>query len=313
MNKKNVVIIIIIIVLLIISNVIFLILYINKEIHCQDNLKFKYVAPRIAWKETDDFLKEREHFIVSYSGLKPSIQEIITNKNGDYGVYFEDLTTGSWLGINERDKYFPLSLVKLPLLVTVLKSIENDELKIDDKITIKKEFLDSKFGTLYTKGEGYNATVKELLIYLINESDNTAFHALINKTSVESFETTRVAMGLPQINGYEKISPKDYANMLRSLYLSTYLRRTFSELGLSIMTETGYNSQIPAGLPKNIKVAHKVGIDASLKYYHDCGIIYDENPYLLCVMSSNSTQEEADKVISNISKVIYNYKHNIKT
>jgi beta-lactamase class A len=310
MDKKKVVIIVILI--LIISNVAILWLYLNKSNYCQENLKFKYVAPEIAWKETDKFLKERESYIVSYSNLKPLIQEKLNNSNGDFGVYFEDLTTGSWLGINEKNKYLPLSLVKLPLLVTVLKLVEEDELGLEDKITIKKEFLDSEFGSLYSKGEGYNATIKELLVYLVNESDNTAFRALLDKTSVEKFETTRVAMGLPPMNGHEKMSPRDYANMLRSLYLSTYLRRTFSELGLSIMTGTSYNSQIPAGLPKDIKVAHKIGVDIGLGYYHDCGIIYDNNPYLLCVMSSNSTQQEADRVISSISRVVYNYKHNIK-
>jgi beta-lactamase class A len=154
-----------------------------------------------------------------------------------------------------------------------------------------------------------------MLIYLIEESDNTAFYTLIDLVSEEEFETARVAMGLPNLKDPSAISPRDYANMLRSLYLSTYLRRTFSEVALSLMINTDFDSGLPSGVPKSVKVAHKVGFSVSKGYFHDCGIIYDVHsdnihPYILCVMSKNSTQQEANKVISNVSKTVYDYRHN---
>ena len=115
-------------------------------------------------------------------------------------------------------------------------------------------------------------------------------------------------MGVPKLESKESVSPKDYANILRSLYFSNYLKREFSELALSLMLETDYNSQLPKGIPKNIKISHKIGMSVNGMSFHNCGIIYTKEPYILCVMSKNSTQEESDKIISKISKQIYDYR-----
>lgn len=303
-----------IIIILVILNVIFISLYFDTKqrlnVCIGKNQNFDLLSPHIAWQDVDQFLNQQKDLKISYQDMKPPLIQAINNTNGTFAIYFEDLTTGAWLGINEKQKYMPISLVKLPLLVATLKKVERDNLSLEQKVTIKKEFLDDKSGTLYLKGAGYQLSVKDLLIYLINESDNTAFHTLLNVTSVEEFEAARIAMGLPKINIPEKISPKDYGNMLRSLYLSTYLRRSFSELALSLMMETTFRDQIPAGLPNDIKVSHKVGFDLPSGYFHDCGIVYYKNPYILCIMSSGSNQEEANRVISNVSRIIYTYKTN---
>jgi beta-lactamase class A len=310
MNKKKAI-ILSVLVILVIANLILLYLYLNSKVICEDNLKFHLVSPLIAWQEVEDFLVEQKSLKISYSDMKPQLIGIINNSanHGIYGVYFEDLTTGAWIGINERDKFMPLSLTKLPLLVAVMKKAERGELDLEQKVTIQKEFLDSQSGTLYKNGVGSTFTVKELLTHMINESDNTAFYALLNVTSVEEFETARMAMGLPPLNDPGLISPKEYSNMLRSLYFSTYLRRFFSEVALNLMMSTNFDSELPSGVPKNVQVAHKVGFSEKRGFYHDCGIIYDDYPYILCVMSTNSTQEESNRVISSISKAVYEYKH----
>jgi beta-lactamase class A len=96
--------------------------------------------------------------------------------------------------------------------------------------------------------------------------------------------------------------------MLRSLYLSSYLRRPMSEIALNTMLYTKYNSQIPAGVPSNVPVAHKIGFYFQEGYFHDCGIVYvPKKPYILCVMSKNTNQIEANKIISAVSKIVYDY------
>ena len=104
-------------------------------------------------------------------------------------------------------------------------------------------------------------------------------------------------------------STKEYTNFFRSLYISSYLRRPLSEFALSLLITTEFSSQIPAGLPQGVRVAHKLGINSDEKIFHDCGIVYlPQKHYLLCVMSKNSTQEESDRVISNVSKAVYAYR-----
>jgi beta-lactamase class A len=145
---------------------------------------------------------------------------------------------------------------------------------------------------------------------MVKESDNTAMRALSSRfvTNSDYLEVTSI-MGLPSPeNGIAIVSAKQYSNIFRSLYYSNYLRRPFSEIALSMMTETDFKDQLSAGIPKNVKISHKFGENNVLNYYHDCGIIYfPERPYLLCILSKGETKEEANKVISKISEITYDY------
>lgn len=96
--------------------------------------------------------------------------------------------------------------------------------------------------------------------------------------------------------------------MFRSLYYSTYLRRPFSQLALTILSDTKFNSQLVAGLPNDVKIAHKVGMGLTKEVYNDCGIVYAPNkPYLICIMGQNTTEEKANEMISTLSKIVYDY------
>ena len=270
------------------------------------------LSPKVAWLDVDTYLREREAWTVSYQPLKPQINGTLTNVGlaGHFGVYFEDLTTGAWIGINEKDQYLPMSLLKVPTMVAVLKKVEKGKLTLDGVVTLQADDLNGVSGSLAEKGAGYRITVRDLLRIMIKESDNTALLTFNRRIlTYEELEDAKTALGIHADNETDDaISPKGYSNILRSLYLSTYLRRPFSQIALSIMSETDYNTQLPAGLPSNVKVAHKVGFDASSGLYHDCGIVYvPQKPYILCVMSKETDYWQANHAISEISQKTYNY------
>jgi hypothetical protein len=149
-----------------------------------------------------------------------------------------------------------------------------------------------------------------LINYLVKESDNTALIALNNLLNEDEINTARLALGLPHINpnNVTLLSPKQYSNSFRSLYFSTYLNREFSQLALSILSDTDYRTQLVTGVPTDVKVSHKYGAYRNGGYFHDCGIIYlPKKPYMLCIMSHDSSKEEADRVISELSSMIYNF------
>lgn len=276
--------------------------------------KFSLLSPDIAWMETDDFLAIQNQYSVSYQGMKQEMLELLNSSkvHGNYGVYFEDLNTGSWIGINERDEFIPASLLKVPIMVAVLKKVEKGDIALDQRVTIVAEDINLNSGTLGTQGAGYVLTVKDLLTYLIKESDNTALFTLYrNFLTDNDVLEARLAMGISLYGDKAVLGPKHYSNILRSLYYSAYLRRTFSELALSIMSETDYDTQMKAGLPPNVHISHKIGFfktPEGVEGYHDCGIIYHpRKPYMLCIMSKNTDQATAKFVISNLSKLVYDY------
>ena len=276
---------------------------------------FMLLDPEIAELSVNDFVKVQDNLVVRYMPLRTQVIETIdsTDPDGVYGFYFEDLETGSWVGINEKEKFIPASLFKVHFMIAVLKNVEDGKMSINDKVTLTEEDLDSISSVLYSKGPGFQVSVRDLLHFSANESDNTAIRALSRQVSVDDVFKVSVMTGfpLPKINGTKEsalVSSKEYSNVFRSLYFSNYLKRPFSQFALSILSKTSFNSGIPAGVPSDVSVAHKVGFWEESGSYHDCGIVYSKGGnYLICVMSSNTHHFKADETTRKISKVVYDY------
>ena len=284
----------------------------NKEQTLKMN-RYAHLDPRIADMPRAQFLTNQQKYELGYKDLKISILRILgPETNGMYGIYFEDLTSGAWIGINERAEFIPASLMKIPSTVAALKEIEDGVLKFDDPIILRQDELDSAFGDFYKKGAGYKTTIGGLINVTIKESDNTAVHALDDNLAYESEMDARNGLGIPfmvaGVNNMTHISPKDYSNIYKSLYFSNYLSRTMSEYLLNILSDTEFKLQIVEGVPKEIVVAHKIGLEQEGDFIHDCGIIYaKKTPYILCIMSKGNSFNDASKTMAQISSAVYNY------
>ncbi|MDO9541834.1 MAG: serine hydrolase [Kiritimatiellia bacterium] len=268
-----------------------------------------------AWSNFEEYLSQRPA-PVPVAELKSSIENLLTNSyvKGQYSLYFEDLNSGAWFGINETNRYNQWSLLKVKVAVTVLKKVERREVALDKRVKLIPADLDTATLLPASNQAGDELTVRELLERLIRYSDNTASFALSRLFKADEFQDTLLAVGtLPAPadkpkNFLPPVSPKEYANALRDLYFAKYLSKPSSELVLALMADTVYDNQLRMGLPPDIRVAHKVGFNADCGEFHDCGIVYLPGaPYILCVMSKNSTREEADRVIREISRQIYEY------
>lgn len=312
-KEKSLVIIIILLLVVILLSYSTIKLKTGYTILTEREKKFELLSPSIAWMETEDFLAQQEKYNINYRELKKQVlNELEKSPNEKYGFYFEDLTTGAWIGVNEKEKFIPMSLFKVPLMVAILKKVEQGEISLDQKAMIDSEDLDMGSGPLALIGAGYEMTIKELLTKMIQTSDNTAMNVLSRFTTNEDYMRTVSIIGLPNPSEENAISPKEYANIFRLLYFSTYLRRPFSEIALTIMLDTDFASQLPAGLPADVKISHKVGFDVIRGFYHDCGIVYlEDHHYLICIMSKNNIQEKADKMMSQLSKIVYDFNKNM--
>lgn len=282
-------------------------LFVNKkEGEVNKNNEYPLLSKRIFSQSVNDL-------ILNFIPLRKALRDYVSAQNGDVGVYFEYLPSGVSIGVNDRTEIKLASLSKVPLAMSIMKKIENKKLSLDDKLTIKKDELDKGFGNLWEKGEGATFTVKELLDYLLKESDNTAYNVLFDALTAEEVMDVYDNLDV-EINSRETIpivSPKSYSSIFRSLYLSSYLSVQDSSYLLDILTKTNFKDKIPAGIPANISIAHKIGVfdltESDGKVYTDCGIVYFPNrPYTLCIFVKNS-ESEAKKHMAYISRIIYSY------
>ncbi len=267
-----------------------------------DPSQFDLLHPEIARLDVDDFLATQKKLTVSMVELRAKITPILENEPGEYGVYVEDLFSGAWMGVNERDPFIPASLMKVPLMVSVLKQVELGYLSLDEKVEVNLK---------NSSGTSEKRTVNELLRLTAMESNNIAANALATLVTKEDLNSAFIAFGIPLseiTSGKIDVSPKEYSNILRSLYFSTYLRRRFSQLLLSTLVDTEYNEQLVPGIPVEVKVAHKVGFWKDEGQNHDCGIVYlPEKNYLICIMSAHTSFEDASRVTTEISRTAYSF------
>ncbi len=240
--------------------------------------------------------------------------EHLKNKNNlsSISVYVRDLNNGPWIGLNEKDEFIGASLLKVPMLISVMKKFESDPGLIDKKILYQNPTTNSEqyFKSSKKIEVGQEYSVGDLVNYMIYYSDNDAAAILAGLVDMETVNNTMksVGFGPPETGKNFLVNTKIYAGFFRVLFNASYLSKGYSDAALKVLTGTEFDKGITKPLPKNIVVAHKFGEKEAdgLKQVHDCGIVYYPNhPYLICVMTKGYDYEKMASSISDISKFIY--------
>ena len=237
-------------------------------------------------------------------------------------VYLRHLNYGTWVGINEDENYAAASLIKVPLMIAYLRLAEKNPSILKKEIKYDKE-MDMQFQQNITPRDklqlGSVYTIDELLSHMIMSSDNTAKNLLLSNIDLRLVYNVYSDLKIPIPDFTEpecEISGKDYATFFRVLYSCTYLNEDLSAKAIGLLSKTEFKDGIVAGVPDNITVAHKFaerkygGDDYSLKgsQFHDCGIVYyPKSPYLICVMTRGRDFNILERIIKEISKIVYEH------
>jgi len=262
--------------------------------------------------ETEEGAKEfssLEKKIVDYTN--DSISEDQVDR---VSLYFKDLNNGPWFGINEKANFSPASLLKVPVMISYFKKAEKDPSILEKKVKLETNIYQdvapiTKPTNPIEIGKEYR--IEDLIEKMIIESDNNALGLLKDNIRQEDIDKVSRDLEVPtsrSLNDF--MSVKDYSSFFRVLYNDSYLDTKYSEKALSILTRTEFKEGIKKSLPSNIVVANKFGerhIEGEAKYQlHNCGLVYYPNrPYLLCIMSEGKNYSLLEKIIQDISKIVY--------
>ena len=152
---------------------------------------------------------------------------------------------------------------------------------------------------------------------MIINSDNSATYTLLNDLNPTSLTEVFTDLGIPDPTASPetyKMTAKNYSLFFRVLYNATYLGRTYSERALGLLAQATFKSGLKAGTPPDMVIAHKYGeriiatktgaVESA--ELHDCGVVYaPEHPYFLCVMTRGAQLSSVEKVVGDISALIY--------
>ena len=230
-------------------------------------------------------------------------------------VYFRDLNNGPWIGINEHAEFVPGSLLKVPMMVSLLRRAETEPGLLDTLVVFKPGMTapeEQRFGVKSILQPGRSYTVDFLLSEMIGHSDNIATLLLFDRFGVEGIRAIYDDLGIPTPpDGVPStLQVKSYASIFRILYNASYLGRKMSEKGLAYLSDTEFSVGITAGVPVSLPVAHKYGErvvpENNLKQLHDCGVVYyPGHPYILCVMTHGGDYDKLARTIREVSAIVY--------
>ncbi len=264
--------------------------------------------------------------VIQKTGYKETREEIARfiegerNKGGlsEASVYFRDLKHGPVFGINEFAEFAPASLLKLPLSLVFLSSAEDQPEVLAAKIQYigTSTVSDQRIQPSRSAAPNHAYSIDELLEMMIVYSDNASYEALESFLAavphrIQLREEVFQELGLidPRDRIESAVNVRGYASIFRILYNVSYLNAELSEKVLAWLSRSEFKEGIVAGVPAGVAVAHKFGeriLDDDTKQLHDCGVVYyEENPYLLCIMTRGNDWAELAHVIGTISGMVY--------
>jgi beta-lactamase class A len=279
----------------------------------KNNLNKYYTNSNNHEQKDTSFLNIEDRLNKSYKDqLKNDVLNILQDRKDNYAIYIKVINEDFEIGLNENELFYPASIYKVPIAILILRDIENKKYSLDTALEITDEHKFYKTDTLYYYENGTFLSVKTLLEFMICYSDNTAWDMLQDNLLGDS-KTIDLRMKEELDLTYTKRVPfqttaYEISLIFENLYNNKYLNKKSSDYLINLLSNIvqSQNDRIPKGVPKDTKVAHKIGNWIGI--YQDAGIIYGENlDYILVVLNKNSSVNDSKLIIQNISKTVWDY------
>lgn len=248
------------------------------------------------------------------------IKRYLDTRQGTYSFYFEDLNSGYSYGLDENVLMASASCIKVPIAIALFREVENNKIDLNLKIMINKEDMVDGSGIIYEFDER-EYSIKELLIAMLIQSDNTATNKIIDILGIERINELVKEMGLVNTSLNRKIrdvisrekgiqntsSSFDLSACLKMLYNKTYLNEKNSNLLLKILCRQQVRNKIPFYIPKKewSNIANKSGSLPGVE--NDTALfMISKGNFVFTVMSKNLPNNVYGLVtISKVSKMMW--------
>ncbi|NPV91368.1 MAG: serine hydrolase [Firmicutes bacterium] len=236
--------------------------------------------------------------------LKRDLEGYIKNYKGKYGIYYYNIATREGFGINDTDEYTAASTIKVPLNLYLYNRISSGAVDPQETLTYSREDYEGGTGDIRYEKFGKTYAIADLSKLSIEESDNVAANMLIRRLGADNLRQYMRQVGGVVVRDGENVScPSDMGLYLRLIYEFDLKEGELGKRLMNSFLNTEFNDELPALLPKNVKVAHKIGNQVGV--VNDVGIVFTSSPYILAVMSKDVSEDEARTVIATISKMVY--------
>lgn len=231
-----------------------------------------------------------------------------TGQGGRIAVVATDLVGGRRLSIARDEVFTSASLIKLPVMVTVLQQADAGTLPLSRRLTVRGAERVGGAGVLAELADVPDISVRDLLTLMIIISDNMATNVLIDAVGMDAVNAGIAAAGLLHTQlrrtlmntsaasrGLEnRTSAADMARLLEQIATGHGLFDAVESYrhALAVLGRQQVNDLLPRYLPAEASLAHKTGTLDGIR--HDAGIVsVDGRPVLVIAVLTQGFQERA--------------------
>lgn len=285
--------------------------YVNNHLFMNE-LSFEYAQvkkPDMLPLTTNAHLVGIENGIKNLAAQYPSI---------DPSVFVWDFNSGNFAEYKSDKPYSAASIIKIPVLLQVFRSIEKNQINLYDKMTLTNYYRAEGSGGLQFKAENSEYTIDHLARIMITDSDNSATNMLMSKigsmTDVNQgirewgLKHTHVQTWLPDMTGTNYTTARDLAVMLYNIENPKFLSLSSREKIFDYMGHVKNDRLLAAGIGSEASILHKTG-DIG-KMLGDAGIVYTPagQKYIVVILANRPyNSPQGKEFIVKASELIYNY------
>jgi beta-lactamase len=273
----------------------------------------KIEGDMLVFAEGREFLRLKQGGWISLEDISEEdnriekVQELLSSnyQNDHFSIYVKQLSTGKEAGINENQRMYAASIMKLPYLYYVQEKINQGDVQLDTALKYVPEvnefpgsYKPEGSGSLPKKADNKEYSVKDLITKTAKESDNVAHNILGYYITNKSDETFKQQMTVLSGENWDVTDKLASAKMAGQVMESIYNQNGFV---LESLSKTSYDNQ---RIAKNISVsvAHKIG-DAD-EFKHDTGVVYTESPFIISIFTKNSDYDTISKIAKDVYEVL---------
>ncbi len=128
--------------------------------------------------------------------LEEKLRRIREGFDGRMGIYASNLASGETVTIDADSVYETFSVIKVPIMATVLQRVKDGRLALGDRMTLRLDQRRIPSGVLYALDPGLRPTVRDLLTLMTIISDNVATDVLGDLVGRESVTRHMESLGL---------------------------------------------------------------------------------------------------------------------
>jgi beta-lactamase class A len=252
--------------------------------------------------------------------LCEEILKTIDFKKLNCAFFIKNLKTGEEFAYNENEVVPSASLIKIPIMMEVLRQVNDEKLSLSQRIVVKDD-VKVPYSILNLLESGNSYTLKDVLTLMIIQSDNTAANILMDIVGMDNVNRYITSLGLKntvlqrkmidaearKAGRENKTTALEMAKLLEIIYRGAEADNPSSLLMKKILLNQLDNSMMRLYTPDDIAIAHKTGDLDGIS--HDAGIVYLKNTdYIFCNLTWDAvTNNIARESIGKTSKIAYDY------